>query len=124
MGWSRCSGIGWATGYIAAAIVAERPACRHGNRCATGHAVVTRVCQNRQLSPGMVARMGQSVDSEEVVMSVRQRADGYWYIGQGRSIAEGPYRHPQQLLAVASDLLAAHAHWRIDVFDCQGTKIV
>src|ERR1700755_3494421 len=68
--------------------------------------------------------MGQTAGNDEVVMSVRQRADGYWYIGQGRSIAEGPYRHPQQLLAVASDLLSAHAHWRIDVFDQQGTKIV
>ena len=46
-------------------------------------------------------------------MSVRQRTDGYWYIGQGRSIAEGPYRH----------LLSAHAHWRIEVFDVQGEKI-
>lgn len=68
--------------------------------------------------------MDQSAGSDEVIMSVRQRADGYWYIGQGRSIAEGPYRHPQQLLAVASDLLSAHDHWRIDVFDLQGEKIV
>lgn len=57
-------------------------------------------------------------------MSVREHANGYWYIDQGRSIAEGPYRHPQQLLAVASDLLAAHPKWRIDVFDRAGDKIV
>jgi hypothetical protein len=60
----------------------------------------------------------------ETVLAVHGNADGYWYIGAGRSIAEGPYRHPDQLLSVASDLLAAEPHWRIDVFDAAGNKII
>jgi len=58
------------------------------------------------------------------VLAVHGNADGYWYIGAGRSIAEGPYRSPDQLLSVASDLLAAEIHWRIDVFDVAGNKII
>ena len=58
------------------------------------------------------------------VLAVHGNADGYWYIGAGRSIAEGPYRSPDQLLGVASDLLAAEIHWRIDVFDVAGNKII
>jgi hypothetical protein len=58
------------------------------------------------------------------VLAVHGNADGYWYIGAGRSIAEGPYRSPDQLLCVASDLLAAEIHWRIDVFDVAGNKII
>jgi hypothetical protein len=63
-------------------------------------------------------------DSPATVMAVHGNADGYWYIGAGRSIAEGPYRSPDQLLCVASDLLAAEIHWRIDVFDAAGNKII
>jgi hypothetical protein len=55
---------------------------------------------------------------------VHGNADGYWYIGAGRSIAEGPYRDPDQLLSVASDLLATETRWRIDVFDVAGQKII
>jgi len=63
-------------------------------------------------------------ESPATVLSVHGDADGYWYIGAGRSIAEGPYRSPDQLLSVASDLLASEIHWRIDVFDAAGTKII
>jgi hypothetical protein len=63
-------------------------------------------------------------DRRERVLAVHGNADGYWYIGAGRSIAEGPYRNPDQLLSVASDLLAAEPHWRIDVFDTAGNKII
>src|SRR5580692_4036876 len=63
-------------------------------------------------------------DKQETVLAVHGSADGYWYIGAGRSIAEGPYRNPDQLLTVASDLLAAELHWRIDVFDLAGNKII
>jgi hypothetical protein len=63
-------------------------------------------------------------EKHETVLTVRGNADGYWYIGAGRSIAEGPYRTPDQLLSVASDLLAAEIHWRIDVFDVAGNKII
>ena len=63
-------------------------------------------------------------DKQETVLAVHGNADGYWYIGAGRSIAEGPYRNPDQLLSVASDLLAAELHWRIDVFDVAGNKII
>jgi hypothetical protein len=63
-------------------------------------------------------------DGRETVLAVHGNADGYWYIGAGRSIAEGPYRSPDQLLSVASDLLAAERHWRIDVFDAAGNKII
>jgi hypothetical protein len=60
----------------------------------------------------------------ETVLAVHGNSDGYWYIGAGRSIAEGPYRNPDQLLSVASDLLASEIHWRIDVFDVAGNKII
>ena len=63
-------------------------------------------------------------EKRETVLAVHGNADGYWYIGAGRSIAEGPYRNPDHLLTVASDLLAAEPHWRIDVFDVTGTKII
>jgi hypothetical protein len=63
-------------------------------------------------------------EKRETVLAVHGDADGYWYIGAGRSIAEGPYRNPDQLLSVASDLLAAEPHWRIDVFDAAGNKII
>jgi hypothetical protein len=63
-------------------------------------------------------------DVQETVLAVHGNADGYWYIGAGRSIAEGPYRNPDQLLCVASDLLAAEPRWRIDVFDVKGAKII
>jgi hypothetical protein len=60
----------------------------------------------------------------ETVLTVHQNVNGYWYIGAGRSIADGPYRKPQQLLAVASDLLAASLKWRIEIFDVTGIKIM
>ena len=63
-------------------------------------------------------------ETRETVLAVHCNAAGYWYIGAGRSIAEGPYRNPDQLLTVASDLLAAEAHWRIEVFDAAGNKII
>ena len=63
-------------------------------------------------------------EKRETVLAVHGNADGYWYIGAGRSIADGPYRNPDHLLTVASDLLAAEPHWRIDVFDVTGTKII
>jgi len=63
-------------------------------------------------------------DDHATILAVHQSADGYWYIGAGRSIAEGPYRYPQQLLSVASDLLAAAIRWRIDVFDSAGNRII
>lgn len=63
-------------------------------------------------------------EKRETVLAVHGDADGYWYIGAGRSIAEGPYRNPDQLLSVASDLLAAEPHWRIDVFDPAGKMII
>jgi hypothetical protein len=63
-------------------------------------------------------------ERHEKVLAVHGSADGYWYIGAGRTIAEGPYRSPDQLLSVASDLLAAELHWRIDVFDVAGNKII
>ncbi len=61
---------------------------------------------------------------QETVLTVRGNTNGYWYIGAGRSIAEGPYRTSDQLLSVASDLLAAEINWRIDVFDAEGHKII
>ena len=70
------------------------------------------------------AKSGCMDEQRETVLAVHGGADGYWYIGAGRSIAEGPYRNPDQLLTVASDLLAAEPHWRIDVFDAAGNKII
>src|SRR5580658_8980882 len=63
-------------------------------------------------------------EPQEMVLAVHGNADGYWYIGAGRSIADGPFRNPDQLLSVASDLLAAEPRWRIDVFDVKGVKII
>src|SRR5882672_3487577 len=63
-------------------------------------------------------------EKRETVLAVHGNADGYWYIGAGRSIAEGPFRNPDQLLSVASDLLAAEPHWRSGVFDMAGNKII
>ncbi len=64
------------------------------------------------------------IDPPPTVLAVRENMDGYWYIGAGRRIADGPYRYPQQLLTVASDLLSREAHWRIDVYDSEGRKIM
>jgi len=63
-------------------------------------------------------------EPEQTVLAVHGKADGYWYIGAGRSIAEGPFRNPDQLLCVASDLLAVEPNWRIDVFDMSGKMII
>jgi len=71
--------------------------------------------------------MSQAADKNEIpptVLAVHGNCDGYWYIGAGRSIAEGPYRSPDQVLSVASDLLSAEIRWRIDVFDAAGNKII
>ena len=63
-------------------------------------------------------------EHQETVLAVHERSNGYWYIGAGRTIAEGPYRSPEQLLDVASDMLAASPRWRIEVFDVEGAKII
>ena len=62
--------------------------------------------------------------TETRVMSVRENSDGYWYIGSGKSIADGPFRYPQQLLTVAADLLSAESRWRIEVFDRDGKRVI
>lgn len=67
---------------------------------------------------------GNASDVPTTIMVVRENMDGYWYIGAGKSIAEGPYRYPQQLLSVAADLLALEPRWRIDVFDSSGKQIM
>ena len=77
-----------------------------------------------QASQDDTAPVAGDCDAERTVLTVHENANGYWYIGAGRSIAEGPYRHPQQLLVVASDLLAAELRWRIDVFDAAGGKVI
>jgi hypothetical protein len=71
-------------------------------------------------------RAGHSEEraAQSTVLAVHAGADGYWYIGAGRSIAEGPYRNADHLLTVASDLLADQPRWRIDVFDARGNLIV
>jgi hypothetical protein len=74
--------------------------------------------------PGITAGPRSAGESAATVLAVHGNADGYWYIGAGRSIAEGPYRSPDQLLCVAADLLAAELNWRIDVFDFRGNKII
>src|SRR6202022_4516607 len=75
----------------------------------------------------IMGKRGKSLvmgEKREMVLAVHGNPDGYWYIGAGKSIAEGPYRNPDQLLSVASDLLAAEPHWRIDVFDVGDKKII
>jgi hypothetical protein len=76
------------------------------------------------MSNAKVEQLRAMSEKRETVLAVHGNADGYWYIGAGRSIAEGPYRQPEQVLSVASDLLAAEPHWRIDVFDVAGNKII
>jgi hypothetical protein len=68
--------------------------------------------------------MSDRSEPNTTVLAVREKADGYWYIGQGKSIADGPYRYPQQLLTVASDLLSSEPQWRIDVYDIAGQQII
>src|SRR5580698_220117 len=75
-------------------------------------------------NPTVVSEARIGGESPATVLAVHGNADGYWYIGAGRSIAEGPFRNPDQLLSVASDLLASELHWRIDVFDVAGNKII
>jgi hypothetical protein len=65
----------------------------------------------------------QETQENQIVLVVREHDDGCWYIGAGRTIAEGPYRRPWQVLAVASDLLASEGHWRIEVFNVSGDRI-
>ena len=62
--------------------------------------------------------------NSETLLAGHENANGYWYIGNGRSIAEGPYRTPQQLLSVVSDLLQAEPKWRVDIFDMSGAKVL
>src|SRR5580704_5417458 len=76
------------------------------------------------MSPGKSGTSRAMSEKPETILAVHGNADGYWYIGAGRTIAEGPYRNPDQLLSVASDLLAAEPRWRIDVFDVAGQKII
>jgi hypothetical protein len=77
---------------------------------------------------GKIACDGQrgilKVIESETLLAGHEDPNGYWYIGNGRSIAEGPYRTPQQLLDVASELLAGEAHWRVEVFDVSGAKVL
>jgi hypothetical protein len=77
-----------------------------------------------QPTPKSSAELQSTPDTPEMILAVHGDADGYWYIGAGRSIAEGPYRDPEQLLSVASDLLSTETRWRIDVFDVAGQKII
>jgi hypothetical protein len=75
-------------------------------------------------NPTVTNDAGGAGESSATVLAVHGNANGYWYIGAGRSIADGPYRSPDQLLCVAADLLAAEIHWRIDVYDVGGNKII
>ncbi|MFO1465327.1 MAG: hypothetical protein U1F35_02615 [Steroidobacteraceae bacterium] len=54
------------------------------------------------------------------VLRVVEHEDGSWWIRGGWSLANGPYRRPGQLLAVASDLLLDVTEWRIEVVDRRG----
>ncbi len=54
------------------------------------------------------------------VLRVVEHEDGSWWIRGGWSLANGPYRRPGQLLAVASDLLLDATEWRIEVVDRRG----
>ncbi|MDP9085008.1 MAG: hypothetical protein M3N50_14780 [Pseudomonadota bacterium] len=65
-----------------------------------------------------------SDEQRATLLAVHENADGYWYIGAGKSIADGPYRYPQQLLTVAADLLASEPRWRIEVFDAAGKQVI
>jgi len=71
-----------------------------------------------------MAEQSNVKDTSTTVLAVHENTDGYWYIGAGKSIADGPYRYPEQLLTVASDLLASKPRWRIDVFDVAGRQII
>lgn len=57
------------------------------------------------------------IDTHPNVMTVRAREDGHWYVGSGRSIANGPYRRPQHLIDVVSDLMGDNTNWRIEVLN-------
>jgi hypothetical protein len=62
-------------------------------------------------------------DNQPKVMTVRAREDGHWYVGSGRSIANGPYRRPDQLIEVVSDLMGDNTNWRIEVLNGHDTLI-
>jgi hypothetical protein len=57
------------------------------------------------------------------IIPVHENEDGSWSIGSGRTLAQGPYRRPAQLLAVAKDLLQELPEWRIDVFNRRGEQV-
>ena len=57
------------------------------------------------------------------IIPVHENEDGSWSIGSGRTLAQGPYRRPAQLLAVAADLLQELPEWRIDVFNRKGEQV-
>lgn len=57
------------------------------------------------------------------IITVHENDDGSWSIGSGRTLAQGPYRRPAQLLAVATDLLQELPEWRIDVFNRRGEQV-
>lgn len=55
---------------------------------------------------------------------VRQQENGYFYVGSGRSIAEGPFRRPEHVMAAAADLVPEGAPWAIEVFDKAGNRMM
>jgi hypothetical protein len=57
------------------------------------------------------------------IIAVHENEDGSWSLGTGRSLAQGPYRRPAQLLAVAADLLQELPDWRLEVFDRHGQQL-
>lgn len=63
------------------------------------------------------------VNSQPNVMTVRVREDGHWYIGNGRSMANGPYRRPEHLIDVVSDLMGDNTNWRIEVLNANDKLI-
>ena len=63
------------------------------------------------------------IDTQPNVMTVRAREDGHWYVNSGRSIANGPYRRPEHLIDVVSDLMGDNTNWRIEVLSANDTLI-
>ncbi len=63
------------------------------------------------------------IDAPPNVMTVRAREDGHWYVGNGRSIANGPYRRPEHLIGVVSDLMGDNTNWRIEVLNANDKLI-
>jgi hypothetical protein len=57
------------------------------------------------------------------IITVHENEDGSWSIGNGSTLAQGPYKRPAHLLAVATDLLQELPEWRIDVFNRHGQQV-